>query len=97
MLRGTQARVELDPIDAQRFDAFALSYLHVFETLFYQAEVGIGDRKLLAAEENSLKALFSMPGIREWWSQNPYENFSREFHSYVEPFLQDYKNGSGGE
>ena len=40
---------------------------------------------LLIAEERGLAYLFTLPGIREWWDENPYA-FSPEFRSYIEQF-----------
>jgi hypothetical protein len=93
-LAGCAERSALSPEERHRFDLTLLSYFHVFETMQYQARVGTGDRDLVIAEERSLKDLLSMPGIREWWSENPYA-FGPEFRSYVEAFLADVPAISG--
>jgi hypothetical protein len=56
--------------------------------MHYQALVGAGEKGLVIAEERSLRHLLSTPGVREWWSENPYA-FGPEFRSYVEEFLAE--------
>ena len=65
-----------------------LSYFHVFETMYYQADLGIGDKNLVTTEERSLRALFVTAGVREWWEENPYA-YSPEFRGYVDKFVQE--------
>lgn len=85
-LRGSDDRSSLSDQERLRYDNLLLSYFHVFETMHYQAGVGVGERSLLRAEERSLAALLSTPGVRDWWAQNPYA-FGSEFRSYLEGFL----------
>jgi len=85
-LRGSADRSSLSEQERHQYDLLLLSYFHVFETMHYQAGVGAGERNLLLAEERSLAALLSAPGVREWWAENPYA-FGSEFRSYLERFL----------
>ena len=87
-LSGCEDRASLGPEAMHRFDTTLLAYFHVFETMHYQARVGAGDEDLVLAEERSLQALLAMPGIRDWWSANPYA-FGPEFRAYIEPFLAE--------
>ncbi len=82
---GRADRSALDPEERERFDNILLCYFHVFDTLHYQARVGAGDNELLLAEEKSFAHLFSLPGVSEWWKENPYA-FSPIFRSYMEGF-----------
>ena len=82
---GNADRRALSEEERARYDMLVLSYFHVFDTLHYQARVGAGDKDLLVAEERGLAYLFTLPGIREWWDENPYA-FSPEFRSYIEQF-----------
>ena len=82
---GRADRSALDDEELERFDNLLLSYFHVFETLHYQARVGAGDNELLLAEEKSFAHLLSLPGVSEWWTENPYA-FSPVFLSYMEGF-----------
>ena len=82
---GRADRGALSEEERERFDLLMLSYFHVFDTLHYQARIGTGDRELLLAEEKGFARLLSLPGISEWWTENPYA-FSPEFRSYMEAF-----------
>lgn len=62
-----------------------LAYFHVFDSLFYSARTGAGEQSLLRAEEPGFSYLLGLPGIREWWDQNPY-GLSPEFRSYMDGF-----------
>ncbi len=94
-LRGKEGRSDLDPNERHRFDTLMLSFFHVFETLFYQSQVGAGDRHLAAAEERSLTTMLSTTGIGEWWLANPY-SFSEEFRQYVESFVPRATSAADG-
>lgn len=85
-LSGTADRTTLDEGERYQFDLLLLSYFHVFETMYYQARKGAGDHALVTTEERSLDELLGMPGVREWWLQNPFA-FSEEYRSYVETLL----------
>lgn len=82
---GSVDRSALTEEERHQYDLVLLSYFHVFETMHYQARVGAGEKNLLVAEERSLAALLSTPGVREWWAENPYA-FGPEFRSYLERF-----------
>lgn len=92
-LEGGANRSALGDEDRLRFDISLLSYFHVIETMHYQASVGAGEKGLLVAEERSIRDLFSKPGIREWWQQNPWA-FGIEFRKYIETFLDEPKDAS---
>ena len=87
-LAGSADREALSPEDRLRFDFTCLSYLHVVETMHYQASSGTGEQSLLKAEERSLRDLMSVPGIRAWWCENPYA-FDPEFRAYIDNFLEN--------
>ena len=82
---GTTDRGSLAEAERQRLDMLLLAYFHVFDSLFYAASVGTGEQNLLLAEERGFSHLFRLPGVCEWWDQNPYA-FSPEFRSYMEGF-----------
>jgi hypothetical protein len=85
-ISGGADRQALSDSERHQFDMMLLSYFHVFETMYYQAELGTGDKNLVSTEERSLKALFANAGVREWWSENPYA-YSQEFRVYVDKFF----------
>lgn len=82
-LTGAKDRMALNETERWQFDMLCLSYFHVFDTMHYQTRSGVGETKLLKAEENGLRTLISLPGIRSWWEENPY-GYSAEFRAYAE-------------
>lgn len=50
-LKGCDDRSSLTLEEKWRFDATARAYMHVCETMFFQAETGTGDRTVQLAEE----------------------------------------------
>ncbi len=82
-LLGMGDRGALTPEDRWRFDSMVRAYLHVCETMYTQAGLGAGDRSIVLAEEDGIKAVFSSAGAREWWAENPF-GFSPKFRAYVE-------------
>ena len=93
-LSGSTNRAALSAEERHQFDLVLLSYFHVFETIHYQAQMGAGDKDLVIAEESSLTRLFGMPGVCEWWAENPYA-FGPEFRQYLEKFraVDDKRDG----
>ncbi|MBM4381805.1 MAG: hypothetical protein FJ091_00415 [Deltaproteobacteria bacterium] len=83
---GCAQRSPLSAEDRQRFDTLLLSYFHIFDSIHYQAHAGTGERELLRAEERSIATLVAMPGVREWWAENPYA-FSTEFRAYIDGLI----------
>jgi hypothetical protein len=60
-----------------------LSYFRVWETLFYQSQVGSAETELFHSE---LDYVLNFAGTRVWWKSTPYF-FSPQFRSYVEERL----------
>ena len=81
-LAGMADRGALTAEERWRFDATARAYFHVCETMYIQAGLGVGDESIWRAEEDGLKQLLAAPGIREWWTENPY-GFCAAFRGYV--------------
>jgi hypothetical protein len=81
-LAGMSDRQALTPEERWRFDSLSRAYLHVCETMFIQAGLGTGDKGVLQAEEEGIRRTLAAPGVREWWTENPY-GFCAEFRTYV--------------
>lgn len=81
-LAGMRERKALSEEERWRFDAMARAYFHVCETMFIQARLGAGDRGVLAAEVEGMRAVLAAPGVKEWWAENPF-GFCAEFRAYV--------------
>ncbi len=82
---GRTDRSCLTEAERERFDFLLLAYFHVFDSLFYSAKNGTGERNLLQAEEKGFSHLMNAQGVYDWWADNPYA-FSPEFRSYMEGF-----------
>ena len=82
-LLGLNDRSAMTPENRWRFDSILRAYMHVCETMYAQASLGAGDRGIVLAEEDGIKAVFSSAGAREWWAENPF-GFSPKFRAYIE-------------
>jgi len=85
---GIEDRTALTESERQRLDSLLRAYFHVFDSLHYAAKVGTGERNLLRAEEPGFAYLLRLPGVREWWNENPY-GLSPEFRRYIESLRAD--------
>jgi hypothetical protein len=82
---GCVDRTSLTQTERERLDSLLRAHFHVFDSLFYAANTGTGDRSLLLAEEKGFLHLMNLRGVYDWWKENPYA-FSPEFRSYMEGF-----------
>jgi hypothetical protein len=85
-LLGMRDRQALTTEERWRFDSMVRAYLHVCETMYIQARLGAGHSGIVVAEENGIQYVFASPGVRDWWSQNPF-GFSMEFRAYLENLI----------
>jgi hypothetical protein len=92
-LKGFNDRAALNEVERWQFDMLLLSYFHVFDSMHYQTRTGVGESKLMKAEESGLRTLISQPSVRSWWNENPY-GFSPEFRAYAEGLARP-KNEAG--
>ncbi len=82
---GCVDRTSLTETERERLDSLLRAHFHVFDSLFYSANTGTGERSLLLAEEKGFSHLMNLQGVYDWWKDNPYA-FSPEFRSYMEDF-----------
>ena len=78
----------LSPEEQTQFGFIALSAFRVMETLFYHNRLGFAEDPLWEAEQNSIKYLISLPGIREWWGENQL-SFTQDFRELVQAAIQE--------
>lgn len=81
-IAGRQDRQALTEEERWRFDSAMRAYMHVCETMFIQAGLGVGDKGIWFAEQEGIRAILTFPGTREWWAENPY-GFCAEFRAFV--------------
>ncbi|MGB0921833.1 MAG: hypothetical protein ACPG06_03370 [Alphaproteobacteria bacterium] len=82
-LAGIDGRADMSPKDQWQFDAFLRAYFHACETMFVQAQLGVGDREIMIAEEGGLKFLMNTEGAQQFWDENLF-GFGPNFRAYVE-------------
>ena len=93
---GCTDRAALTDTEREQLDSLLRAVFHVFDSLFYSANSGTGERNLLQAEEKGFSHLMNLRGVYSWWKDNPYA-FSPEFRSYMEGFRATVKENKSGE
>ena len=78
--------LELD--EQVTFGVLGVEYMRVFETLWYQRQLGTMEDQLFTAEEASLLRVARNAGFREWWREIPY-SVCDEFRTYVDGLLRE--------
>jgi hypothetical protein len=69
-MQGMGDRASLSDLERERFDALLRAYMHICDTMYYQAQVGAGDNGLWLAEERYLAVILNSPGGRAWFEEN---------------------------
>jgi hypothetical protein len=79
----------LDEDEGVSFSFMALSYMRIFETLYYQYTNGTLDKNLFDEELNTLKwTVKENPGFRAWWAANPI-SLSAEFRAFIDGLIRE--------
>ena len=81
-IAGRADRQTLTEEERWRFDSAMRAYMHVCETMFIQAGLGVGDKGIWFAEQEGIRAILTFPGTRDWWDENPF-GFCAEFRAFV--------------
>jgi len=69
-----------------QFSFMVMSVFRVFETIYLQVQSGIAEPRLWEAEQKSVRHLLGLPGVRQWWTQNPL-SFSNEFCAMIDDLI----------
>ena len=88
---GMHDRAALDSVQRDQYDALIRAYMHVCDTMYYQAQVGAGDHGLWEAEQRYLRVILSSNGGREWWQEN-HSSISTDFRRAVEDIMQRHRS-----
>jgi len=59
-----------------------LAMFQIYETAYFQRALGTTDESKFTAMLQGMRALLGLPGIRDWWTTNPFP-FSDEFSEFV--------------
>jgi hypothetical protein len=90
---GMKDRAALDDLQRDQYDALVRAYLHVCDTMYYQAQIGAGDHGLWQAEQRYVAIVLTTQGGSEWWQEN-HQSISADFRDAVEAIIQ--RNLSSG-
>jgi hypothetical protein len=88
---GLEGLENLDEDEQFSFAFLMLSYLRVFETLFYQRDIGAAEEQLYESEHNSLRWVFGYRGARDWWRSNEI-SFSPEFRAHIDQLIDSLES-----
>ena len=94
-LTGMQDRSSLTAIQREKYDALLRAYLHICDTMYYQAQIGAGDDGLWKAEERYLAVILSSNGGKQWLAENSL-SISSGFRAAIESILE-HSQRSGSE
>ena len=82
--------------DAFRFVLWATGFLMACENAHYQYRVGMLEEDRWRVHRASLKAIFSNPGLAQWWRSNPaMPSWSPAFSALVEEILGEESEEAG--
>ncbi len=82
-------RSSLGEVKIDQFDALIRAYMHVCDTMCYQAQVGAGDQGLWEAEERYLGIILNSNGGASWWEEHS-SSVSSDFRKAIEDILPRY-------
>jgi len=88
-LAGMNDRSSLNDVQRERYDSLLRAYLHVCDTMYYQAQVGAGDHGLWEAEKRYLGMILTSDGGKNWLKENS-ESVSRGFRHALNPIIEKY-------
>jgi hypothetical protein len=83
---GLEGLENLNEDEQFSFSFLMLGYMRVFETLFYQRDIGAAEEQLYKSEHNSLNWVYGFPGGRDWWQSNVI-SFSPEFREHIDQLI----------
>ncbi len=69
-----------------KYSLLMFALFRIYETLFYQNQIGTGERRLLRSEELNIQHLFASPGVCRWWRDQPFA-IDEEFRRYVDTLI----------
>lgn len=89
-ITGMNDRSSLNVVQREQYDALLRAYMHVCDTMYYQAQVGAGDNGLWKAEERYLVVILTSIGGKDWLEENS-SSISPNFYSALLNIIQQYE------
>ena len=93
---GMKDRGALNDLQRDQYDALVRAYLHVCDTMYYQAQVGAGDHGLWQAEQRYVAITLTTKGGSEWWQEN-HQSISADFRNAVEAIIRRHLSSESEE
>ena len=90
-IAGMNDRSSLNEVQREQFDALLRAYMHVCDTMYYQAQVGAGDHGLWEAEKRYLGVILTSNGGKDWLEENSL-SVSRGYRTAIETIIQQYQS-----
>jgi hypothetical protein len=81
--KGVAHYDDLSDPEKVSFGFMQLAAFRIYDSLYYQIQRGTGNEQLWKGEVNTIRWLFSSPGMRAWWSQQQFA-FSPSFQEYID-------------
>jgi hypothetical protein len=85
-LRGSRNYQDLTDTEKGRFGFIQLAAFRIYDSLYYQIQRATSDDELWKAELDTIRWVFSFPGMRMWWRQQRF-NFSPGFKEYIDDIV----------
>lgn len=89
-------RSSLDGVQLDQYDALMRAYMHICDTMYYQAQVGAGDHGLWKAEERYLGVILNSNGGAAWLEENSL-SISADFRKALDEIIPLYRSSEAEE
>jgi len=93
---GMNDRSSLDGVQLDQYDALMRAYMHICDTMYYQAQVGAGDHGLWKAEERYLGVILNSNGGTAWLEENIL-SISPGFREALDDIIPRYRSSDAEE
>ena len=93
---GMNDRSSLDGVQLDQYDALIRAYMHICDTMYYQAQVGAGDHGLWKAEERYLGVILNSNGGAAWLEENSL-SISPDFRKALDDIIPRYRSSEAEE
>jgi len=86
--KGVANFEDLTDPEKARFGFMQLAAFRIYDSLYYQVKRATGDELLWNAELDTMRWLFSHPGMRAWWRQQRF-GFSPGFKQFIDGIVDE--------
>ena len=95
-ITGMNDRSSLSDVQREQFDALLRAYMHVCDTMYYQAHVGAGDDGLWKAEERYLNVILTSSGGADWLEENSL-SISPDYREAIDDIIQNHRSSESDQ